>query len=56
MAKSRRALPAVADTAAKLYTGYRVVSIVPAVKGGHAVVDMTRVKDGKFTTVTESLD
>ena len=56
MAKSRRALPAVADTAAKLYTGFRVVSIVPAVKGGHAVVDMTLVKDGKFTTVTESLD
>jgi hypothetical protein len=25
MAKSRRALPAVADTAANLYTGYRVV-------------------------------
>jgi hypothetical protein len=32
------------------------VSIVPAVKGGHAVVDMTLIKDGKFTTIAESLD
>jgi hypothetical protein len=56
MATARRALTAVADTAGKLYTGFRVVSIVPAVKGGHAVVDMTLIKDGKFTTIAESLD
>jgi hypothetical protein len=56
MAMAKRALPEVVDTAVKTYTGYRAVSIVPAVKGGHAVAEMVLVKDGTFTTVAESLD
>ena len=56
MAMAKRALPEVVDAAVKTYTGYRAVSIVPAVKGGHAVADIVLVKDGTFTTVAESLD
>ena len=56
MAMAKRTLPEVVDTAVKTYTGYRAVSIVPAVKGGHAVAEMVLVKDGTFTTVAESLD
>ena len=55
-AMAKRALPEVVDTAVKTYTGYRAVSIIPAVKGGHAVAEMVLVKDGTFTTVAESLD
>ena len=55
MVKAKRALPEVVDTAVKTYTGFRAVSIVPAMKG-HAVAEMTLVKDGAFTTVAESLD
>jgi hypothetical protein len=55
-AMAKRALPEVVDAAVKTYTGYRAVSIVPAVKGGHAVADIILVKDGTFTTVAESLD
>jgi len=56
MAMAKRALPEVVDTAVKTYTGYRAVSIIPAVKGGHAVAEMVLVKDGTYTTVAESLD
>jgi hypothetical protein len=56
MVMGKRALLEVVNTAVKTHTGFRVVRIVPAVKGGHAVVEMTLVKDGKFTTVAESLD
>jgi hypothetical protein len=55
MVKAKRALPEVVDTAVKTYTGFRAVSIVPAVKG-HAVAEITLVKDRAFTTVAESLD
>jgi hypothetical protein len=55
MVKAKRALPEVVDTAVKTYTGFRVVSIVPAMKG-HAVADMILVKDGAVTTIAESLD
>jgi hypothetical protein len=55
MVKAKRALPEVVDTAVKTYTGFRVVSIVPAMKG-HAVAEMILVKDGAFTTIAESLD
>jgi hypothetical protein len=55
MVKAKRTLPEVVDTAVKTYTGLRAVSIVPAVKG-HAVAEITLVKDGAFTTVAESLD
>jgi hypothetical protein len=55
MVKAKRALPEVVDTAVKTYTGFRAVSIVPAMKG-HAVAEITLVKDGAFTTVAELLD
>jgi hypothetical protein len=56
VAMAKRALPEVVDTAVKTYTGYRAVSIVPAVKGGHALAEIALVKDETFTTVAESLD
>jgi hypothetical protein len=55
MAKAKRALPEVVDAAVKTYPGFQAVRIVPAMKG-HAVAEITLVKDGAFTTIAESLD
>jgi hypothetical protein len=54
MVKAKRA-PEIVDTAVKTYTGFQAVSLVPAMKG-HAVAEMTLVKDRAFTTIPESLD
>jgi uncharacterized membrane protein YkoI len=37
-------------------SGYRAVSIVPSLKGGHAIAEIELAKDDKWKTVTEKLD
>src|SRR6266436_2637194 len=56
MAKAKRSLEAAASEAAKENTGYRVVSVMPAVKDGHPVADVTLVKGSDWKNVSEKLD
>jgi hypothetical protein len=56
MAKAKRSLDAVASEAVKENKGYRVVSVMPAVKDGHPVADVTLVKGTEWKTVSEKLD
>jgi hypothetical protein len=56
MAKAKRSLRTVADQAAKANKGYRVVSVMPALKDGHPVAEVTLVKGEEFKAVSEKLD
>lgn len=56
MAKAKRSLRTVADQAAKANKGYRVVSVIPALKEGHPVAEVTLVKGEEFKVVPEKLD
>ena len=56
MAKAKRSLGAAASEAVKENKGYRVVSVMPAVKDGHPVADVTLVKGAEWKTVSEKLD
>ena len=56
MAKSKRSLDAAATEAVKTNKGYRVVSVMPALKDGHPVADVTLVKGTEWKTVAEKLD
>jgi uncharacterized membrane protein YkoI len=56
MAKAKRSLDAAASEAAKQNKGYRVVSVMPALKDGHPVADVTLVKGEEWKTVAEKLD
>ncbi len=56
MAKAKRSLRTVADQAAKANKGFRVVSVMPALKDGHPVADVTLVKGEEFKVVPEKLD
>jgi hypothetical protein len=56
MAKAKRSLRTVADQAAKENKGYRVVSVMPALKDGHPVAEVTLVKGSEFKAVSEKLD
>jgi hypothetical protein len=56
MAKAKRSLDAAASEAVKENKGYRVVSIMPALKDGHPVADVTLVKGNGWKTVSEKLD
>ncbi len=56
MAKAKRSLRTVADQAAKENKGYRVVSVMPAVKDSHPVAEVTLIKGNEFKTVSEKLD
>jgi len=56
MAKAKRSLRTVADQAAKENKGYRVVSVMPALKEGHPVAEVTLVKGSEFKAVSEKLD
>ena len=56
MAKAKRSLEAAASEAAKENTGYRVVSVMPALKDGHPVADVTLVKGNDWKNVSEKLD
>src|SRR5437016_7179491 len=56
MAKAKRSLGAAASEAVKENKGYRVVSVMPAMKDGHPVADVTLVKGTEWKTVSEKLD
>ena len=56
MAKAKRSLRTAADDAAKANKGYRVVSVMPELKDGHPVAEVTLVKGGEFKVVPERLD
>ena len=56
MAQAKQSLRAVVDKAVNANQGFRAVSVVPILKGGHPVAEVTLVKDGTFKTVTESLE
>ena len=56
MAKAKRSLDAAASEAVRENKGYRVVSVMPALKDGHPVADVTLVKGTEWKTVSEKLD
>ena len=56
MAKAKRSLEAAAAEAVKDNKGYRAVSVMPELKDGHAVADVTLVKGTEWKTVSEKLD
>ena len=56
MAKAKRSLDAAASEAVKESKGYRAVSVMPAVKDGHPVADVTLVKGTEWKTMSEKLD
>jgi hypothetical protein len=56
MTKAKRSLDAAASEAVKENKGYRVVSVMPALKDGHPVADVTLVKGTEWKTVAEKLD
>ncbi len=56
MAKAKRALDAAASAAVKENTGFRPVSVMPAMKDEHPVADVTLLKGTEWKTVTQKLD
>ena len=56
MVKAKRSLQAAAAEAVKENNGYRVVSVMPSLKDGHPVADVTLVKGEAWKTVSEKLD
>lgn len=56
MAKAKRSLETAASDAMKRNKDYRVVSVMPALKDGHPVADVTLVKGTDWKTVSEKLD
>jgi hypothetical protein len=56
MAKAKRSLGAAASEAIKENKGYRVISVMPAMKDGHPVADVTLAKGTEWKTVSEKLD
>src|SRR5205809_8124650 len=56
MAKAKRSLEAAASEAVKENKGYRVVSVMPALKDGHPVAEVTLVQDSEWKTVSEKLE
>jgi sensor domain CHASE-containing protein len=56
MTQAKQSLRAVVDKAVNANQGFRAVSIVPTLKDGHPVAEVTLVKDGTFKTVTETLE
>src|SRR5436309_11979603 len=56
MATAKRSLDAAASDAVKENKGFRAVSVMPAIKDGHPVADVTLVKGEEWKTVSERLD
>jgi hypothetical protein len=56
MATAKRSLDAAASEAVKENKGFRAVSVMPALKDGHPVADVTLVKGTEWKTVSEKLD
>lgn len=56
MAKAKKSLEAAAGEAVTGNKGFRAVSVVPALKDGHPVADVSLVKGSVWKTVSEKLD
>ena len=56
MGKAKRSLDAAASEAVKENKGYRVISVMPELKDGHPVADVTLLKGAALKTVSEKLD
>ncbi len=56
MAKAKRSLDAAASDAVKENKGFSAVSVMPAIKDGHPVADVTLVKGAEWKTFSEKLD
>src|SRR5215831_14172199 len=56
MAKAKVPLPTATETAVKANAGSRAVSIVPELKGGQAMAEVTLLQGTTFKRVTEKLD
>jgi hypothetical protein len=56
MEKATRTLVAATERAVQQNSGSRAVSIFPELKGGLPMASVTRLRDGKLTTVSEKLD
>jgi hypothetical protein len=56
MTKAKKSLQTAVSAAVKAHTGTRAVSVVPALKGEHAVAAITLAKGRALTTVSESLE
>ena len=56
MAKAKASLRSATEKAVKANQGYRAVSVMPSLKDGHPVAEVTLVKDAEFKTASEKLD
>lgn len=56
MAKAKTTLRAAVDAAVKRSPGFRAVSVIPALKDGHPVADVTLMKGNEVKTDSEALD
>jgi hypothetical protein len=56
MAKAKTPLGGAVDAAVKKHPGFRPVSVIPALKDGHPVADVTLIKGDELKTASEGLD
>ena len=56
MAKAKLSLRSATEKAVKANNGYRAVSVMPSLKDGHPVAEVTLVKGAEFKTASEKLD
>jgi hypothetical protein len=56
MAKAKTALETAVDAAVKKNPGFRPVSVIPALKDGHPVADVTLIKGDELKSASEGLD
>src|SRR2546425_6616872 len=56
MAKAKLSLQAATEKAVKANKGYRAVSVIPSLKEGHPVAEVTLLKGEEFKTAPEKLD
>jgi hypothetical protein len=56
MAKAKLSLRGATEKAVKANKGFRAVSVMPSLKDGHPMAEITLVKGEEFKTVSEKLD
>ncbi len=56
MSKAKESLRAAVDKVLKGNSGYRAVGVIPAIKDGHPVAEVTLVMGNQWKTVSEKLD
>src|SRR5262249_39314338 len=56
MKKAKTGLNAAVDAAIKKNPAYRAVSVIPALKDGHPVADVTLLKGDELETASQRLD